>query len=98
MTTIKETEIFYKHKIEILGIIPTFYVSNTRISREILKNLQEKYGLSMVLSPIKDRVDIKTAASKGVAIVLSPELQGYHDYQNLAQVIAAKKRLKRLNK
>jgi len=98
MATIKEVEIYYKHKIEILGIVPTFYMSNTNISRRILRDLQNQYGMATVLSPIKDRVDIKTAALKGVAVVLNPKLKGYHDYQDLAQAISAKKRLKDLKK
>jgi len=94
MSTIKDIETFYKHKIEILGILPTLFITGRKMSKNIVRDLQTKYGPSMVLSPIRDRAGIRSASFEGVAVVLSPKLAGYHDYQNLAQTISAKKRIK----
>ncbi len=98
METIKDVEKFYKHKIDILGILPTLFISGRRISKRIVKALQTKYGPSMVLAPIRDRAGIRAASFDGVAVVLSPKLQGYHEYQALAQTISDKKRIKNIKR
>lgn len=98
MGTIKDIKKFYNHKIDILGILPTLFISGRRISKKIVKELQTKYGPSMVLAPIRDRAGIRAASFEGKAVVLSPKLQGYHEYQALAQTISDKKRIKNIKR
>ena len=95
MSTLKDMEKYYKHRIEILGILPTFYIAGRKISKKIVRDLQVKYGSSLILSPIKDKVDIRNAAFKGIAVVVDPRSKGYIDYQYLAETIYSKKRIKR---
>ncbi len=88
---IKALKKHFNYDIELLGVLPTFYISNQKVSQDILGKLRKKKGIKNVFSPIRDRADVKIASNDKVAVVLNTKSEAYSDYLELADVVSKKK-------
>lgn len=72
------------HMLKVMAL-PTLYNHHNHFSREILKQIQEKFGEMTLKTVIRQNVKLKEAAQKGLPIgKYGPESFGAEDYQKLA--------------
>lgn len=80
--TIKE---LLNPKLEILGVVPTFYEKNVKDQREILGVLKERYN---VIGVIKKSADANRGTYEGLAIVQKhPNVELAQEYTKIAKYI-----------
>ncbi len=78
-------------KIEISGVIPTFFDTRNRISHEVVRNLKNKFG-DKVLPPIRINTRIKEApVYKKTIFEYAPHSRGAEDYLAVAAALMNKK-------
>ncbi|MEE9554442.1 MAG: ParA family protein [candidate division Zixibacteria bacterium] len=78
-------------KIELLGVLPTFYDKRTTISRLALESLRNEYGEGVFKTEIRMNVQIKKSQWHQKTIFeYAPYSYGAYDYFNLAEEVRAK--------
>jgi chromosome partitioning protein len=87
LNTIRMINEVLEHPVFISGIVPTFYDTRNRISREVLTTLKEHFG-ARVLSPIRVNTKLREAPSHKQSIFeYDPRSYGAQDYQRLADEV-----------
>jgi chromosome partitioning protein len=85
LRTLKKVNELLLHPVSILGVVPTFYDTRTRISVEAVKTL-EAYFKDRVLPPIRVNTRLKEAPShKKTIFEYAGDSHGAEDYRNLVQ-------------
>jgi chromosome partitioning protein len=80
-------------KIELLGVLPTFYDRRTIISRLALESLRNEYGNSVLKTQIRTNVQIKRSQwHRKTIFEYAPYSYGAYDYFNLAKEVREKLR------
>jgi len=80
-------------RIELLGVLPTFYDRRTTISRLALESLRKEYGDSILKTEIRTNVQIKKSQWHQKTIFeYAPYSYGAYDYFNLAKEVREKLR------
>jgi len=80
-------------KIELLGVLPTFYDRRTTISRLALESLRNEYGDMVLKTEIRTNVQIKKSQWYQKTIFeYAPYSYGAYDYFNLAREVREKLR------
>jgi chromosome partitioning protein len=75
-------------------VIATMYDKRTRISREVLQDIQEHFQDSMFLTVIHTNVALKEAVSFGKSIVdYDQKAAGFRDYMALAKEVIAEEKI-----
>jgi chromosome partitioning protein len=84
--TIERVKVF-NHKLEVFGIIPTFFDSRTLHSREVLEALKDEYG-ELVFEPItkSTRVNDSILAAKSIG-EFDPKHIISNRYKQIAEVL-----------
>ncbi len=78
-------------KIELLGVLPTFYDKRTTISRLALDRLRDEYGDGVFKTEIRANVQIKKSQWHQKTIFeYAPYSYGAYDYFNLAEEVREK--------
>jgi chromosome partitioning protein len=81
------------HKVR-TKVIATMYDKRTRISREVLQDIQEHFQDSMFLTVINTNVALKEAVSFGKSIVdYDQKAAGFRDYMALAKEVIAEEKI-----
>jgi len=71
---------------EIMGILPTFYDARTKLSREVLEALRERFGDTVFESVIRVNTSLREAPSFNQTIFeYSPMSRGAYDYYQLTE-------------
>jgi len=71
----------------LLGILPTFYHTNTKESRVALNELKSAFGNS-ILAPIHDRTVLRECAAEGKTIFeYAPKSDAAKEYAVFAQYV-----------
>ncbi len=74
--------------IELLGIVPTFFAHNTRLTQAIVCDIRRTLGEQSILQPIRSNVALAEAPGHGQAIFrYAPESNGAADYWTLARQV-----------
>ncbi len=80
----------YRHKLELLGVLPVMVNPAARMHRLILKQALEQFGKERVLSPIRRDIKLEEAFMHHQPIAtFAPYSSGALCYKQLAQRIAA---------
>jgi chromosome partitioning protein len=75
-------------------VIATMYDNRTRISKEVLQDIQKHFQKSMFLSVINTNVKLKEAASFGKSIVdYDQKAAGFRDYMALTKEVIAEEKV-----
>jgi len=70
----------------VMGILPTFFDARTRLSREVLDALRERFGDKMFQSVIRVNTSLREAPSFNQTIFeYSPLSRGAFDYYQLTE-------------
>ena len=78
-------EEYFEKKVQVCGIVPTFYDQRVNMSKEVLHALQQKYG-SMVVSPVRIDTKLKQASSAHQTIFeFNPKSRGSQDYFRICE-------------
>jgi chromosome partitioning protein len=78
----------YRHKPELLGILPTFFDSRTKISKEVLSILKEHFGDKVFETYIRVNTQLKESPSFHKTIFeYAPSSAGSEDYFSLTEEI-----------
>jgi len=71
---------------ELMGILPTFYDARTKLSREVLEKLRERFGDTVFESVIRVNTSLREAPSFNQTIFeYSPMSRGAYDYYQLTE-------------
>ena len=85
LTTMQDVREKARHDVRLLAILPTFFDSRTRISREVLDALREAFPQN-VAHPIRLNVRLAEAAGHGQSIFeYDPRSSGAIDYAHLVE-------------
>ena len=77
------------HKIEIGGVLVTFYDTRSNLAKEVLKTLEELFGNKLLKSRIPQNIKLNEAQAAGKSIFdYAPEAKGAEAYKNLVQEVA----------
>ena len=82
LSTIKDIEDYFKHKLFLLGILPTFYLKNQKASKDVYERLK-KNRKDKIFSPIPEAADIRLSAKQKEAVVNYKNRRGYASYNEL---------------
>ena len=75
-------------RLTLKGIVPTFYNKNTRITREIEKDISDTFGYDKLMPPIRQNVALAEAPGHGLTIFeYAPKSIGAQDYDALTETI-----------
>ena len=78
-------EEFFEKKLEIAGIVPTFFDKRVNMSKEVLAALQDQYG-SLVLPPVRIDTKLKQASSARKTIFeFNQNSRGSSDYLRICE-------------
>lgn len=70
------------HEISVLGVLMTFFDTRTKLSREILEQLQKTFGSTMFETTIPQNVKLNEAQANGLSIFdHAPESSGAKSYE-----------------
>lgn len=80
-----------EEKVELLGVLPTFYDRRTTISRLALESLRNEFGEMVMKTEIRMNVQIKKSQwNQQTIFEYAPYSFGAYDYYNLAREISEK--------
>jgi chromosome partitioning protein len=83
-------ERYFEKKIQVLGVLPTFFDRRTRISQEVYDTLRERYG-EWVWPPIRIDTKISQAPSARKTIdTFHRSSRGSQDYQVVCDLLVGK--------
>ena len=79
---------YYGRTVRLLGVIPTFYQANARLSRAVIGQIRDRLGASAVLHPVRSNIALAEAPSHGMTIFqYQPRSNGAYDYLHLANQV-----------
>lgn len=86
LETVEDVRSFANSSLEILGVIPTMYDGRTRHSRQVLADIERRYGLPVLEPPVPKSVRFAEAPELGRSIIQhAPESSGAAAYRQLAE-------------
>jgi chromosome partitioning protein len=75
-------------------IVATMYDKRTRISKEVLQEIQQHFQSSMFMTVVNTNVTLKEAASYGKSIIdFDQRAIGFRDYMTLAEEVIAEEKI-----
>lgn len=87
LRTLKNVRTLLKHRVQLLGVLPTFFDVRNKISRESVDALTEHFG-ERCLPPIRVNTKLREAPSaKQTIFEYAPDSHGALDYQALVERI-----------
>jgi chromosome partitioning protein len=87
--TVKNVNTLLRHRLQIWGVLPTFFDARARICTEALATLQGHFG-ERCLAPIRATTKLKEAPAQARSIFEhAPGTHGAQDYQTLVDAVCA---------
>ena len=85
--TVKNVNTLLRHRLQIWGVLPTFYDARAKICAEALDTLQTHFG-ARCLTPIRATTKLKEAPAQARSIFEhAPGTNGAQDYQTLVDTV-----------
>lgn len=85
--TVKNVNTLLRHRLQIWGVLPTFYDARAKICAEALDTLQTHFG-ARCLTPIRATTKLKEAPAQARSIFEhAPGTHGAEDYQTLVDTV-----------
>ena len=69
LETINDVRSFTNSKIAVLGAIATMFDSRTRLAREVMEDLPQRYGIRVLDPPIPKTVRVAEAPARGMSVL-----------------------------
>jgi len=89
LETIEDVRAFANADLEVRGVIATMYDERTRLGRQTIAEVGDRYGLSVLDPPVRKSVRFAEAPAFGKSILqYAPRSPGAEAYRQLAQVLA----------
>ena len=90
LETIEDVRTFANDRLAVLGVIATMYDGRTRHAREVLAQVRERYGLTVLEPPVPKSVRFAEAPALGRCILQhAPDSPGAAAYRVLATTLAS---------
>ena len=90
LDTVEDVRNFANASLEVLGVVPTMYDGRTRHSRQVLGEIEDRYGLRVLEPPVPKSVRFAEAPELGRSIIQhAPDSPGARAYRELAGQIEA---------
>ncbi len=87
---LKRIEALYSRKVELLGVVPTFYQAHVRLSQAIIDDIRKTLGERIILPPVRTNIALAEAPGHGRSIFeYDPGSNGARDYLRLAGQVEA---------
>jgi len=87
LETVDDVRRYTNRDLRILGVLPTMFDARTRLSREVLRDIEDQYDLP-VLPPVSRSVRFAEAPGTGRSILSTARRsRGAQAYRELAAVI-----------
>lgn len=91
LETVEDVRRYTNRDLKVLGVLPTMFDARTRLSREVIADIEEQYGLP-VLAPVARSVRFAEAPGTGRSILSTARRsQGAQAYRDLAKTIMEKR-------
>jgi chromosome partitioning protein len=88
LETIGDVRNFTNPALAVRGLVATMFDSRTRHSREVLADLEQRYGLPVLGAPIKKSVRFAEAPGQGRSILThAPRSAGAEGYRAIARIL-----------
>jgi chromosome partitioning protein len=85
LDTISEVRKYTNPNLVVRGVVATMYDARTRHSREVLDDVQQRFGLAVLGPPVPKSVRFAEAPLRGMTILdHAPNSPGAHAYQQIA--------------
>lgn len=86
LETIDDVRAFANPDLQVLGVIATMYDDRTRHAREVLHDVHQRYGLTVLDPPVRKSIRFAEAPSRGRCILQhAPRSPGAEAYRLLAR-------------
>lgn len=85
LRTVTEVQAITNPQLTMLGVLPTLYDARTTHSRDVLADITDRYGLSVLDPPIPRTVRFAEASASGASVLSSRKNKGSAAYQELAE-------------
>ncbi len=88
LETIEDVRQFANEKLRVLGVIPTMFDARTTHARQVLSEVEERYGLPLFTPPIPKSVRFAEAPGLGISVLQhAPTSPGAVAYRTLSTTV-----------
>ncbi|MEZ5171356.1 MAG: ParA family protein [Acidimicrobiia bacterium] len=88
LETIDDVRAFTNPRLTVRGVIPTMYDGRTRHAREVIEDVGDRYGLTVLEPPIPKSIRFAEAPARGLTVLdHAPKVKGAAAYRELAAAI-----------
>jgi chromosome partitioning protein len=88
LETIEDVRQFANEKLRVLGVIPTMFDARTTHSRQVLSQVEDKYGLPLFEPPVPKSVRFAEAPGLGISVLQhAPTSPGAVAYRTLSTTV-----------
>lgn len=89
LETVEDVRSFANSSLEVLGVVATMYDGRTRHARQVLADLEHRYGLPVLEPPVPKSVRFAEAPELGRSIIQhAPDSPGADAYRRLAERVS----------
>ena len=85
LRTVSEVQAITNPQLTMLGVLPTLYDARTTHSRDVLADITDRYGLSVLDPPIPRTVRFAEASASGSSVLSGRKNKGSAAYRELAE-------------
>ena len=89
LRTVADVQQITNSDLQLLGALPTLYDSRTTHSRDVLLDIADRYGISVIAPPIPRTVRFAEASASGSSVLAGRKNKGALAYRMLAQELLA---------
>jgi len=91
MRVLRSISKYYQRTVRLLGVVPTFFRANTRLTHAVLQQIRGNLGEQALLHPIRTNIALAEAPSHGKTIFqYEPQSNGAYDYMRLANQVESR--------
>jgi chromosome partitioning protein len=89
LETIEDVKMFANANLKVCGVVATMFDERTRHGRQVLEDVQERYGIPVFDPPVKKSIRFAEAPQRGKSILQhAPRSPGADAYRQIARQIA----------
>ncbi|MHB1710444.1 MAG: ParA family protein [Acidimicrobiales bacterium] len=89
LETIEDVRAFANADLQVRGVIATMYDERTKHARHVLEEVESRYGIPVLGSPVRKSIRFAEAPARGKSILQhAPNSRGAQAYRELARLLA----------